>query len=168
MSWLALTIALGLTYVLQTAVVWTLGWSTVDLFLTLTLIVAFLAPRFEARLAALAIGLVQDLGSQGALGPHAFALGLTALLLTRAADIVNFDALAPRCVAAFFSAWAGQLVLWAYHIAWVGAEASLARAAFNSLAAAAIAAALSGCPLSIPPLWRFRRRVQTAHRRARY
>lgn len=120
MPWGALAVLLLVAYLLQTAVVPFLGIESLDLFLTLCLFFGLTAVVHEARLAGWLIGFVQDLGSVGPLGVHAFALGLAALALTAARTVVNFQVWWVRAVAAVLAGLIAQLFIVLHQIWWQG------------------------------------------------
>lgn len=149
MPWGALTGAVLVVYLLQTAVLGPLGWPWVDLFLTLALVAGFLGPLQDARIAACLIGLVQDLSSIDALGIHAFTLGLVGLTTTAARGMLNLRPLPSRLVVAFICAWPAPLLQRLHLRFWSGAESlGFSEIVFGSgleaLVAAALAAVLAG------------------------
>lgn len=151
MSWSGFWIALLVTFVVQTAVVWTLDWRAFDAFLILTLLVGTFAPTHDARLAAWTAGLLQDLGSADVLGVHAFTLGLTALLLTLLREFVNLNLWWARLIAAFVAAWPGQVAYLTYLDYWSTSPTYtlgyvLRESAWTACVAAVVVAGLSALP----------------------
>lgn len=111
MPWGRFTFALIVVYVLQTAVVGLFHVKSLDLFLLLALAAGLSTPVHDARLGAWIIGLVQDLGSPlEPLGIHAFALGLTGLIVTGLRELVNLNLAWVRVLVAFPAAFAGALL----------------------------------------------------------
>jgi rod shape-determining protein MreD len=111
MPWSVFAAALLAAFVLQTTVIRLLGVSSLDLLCVLALLCGLLAPTADARIAGWIIGLVQDLGSAQGLGPHAFALGLTAWLLTRLRAWLSVRPVGVRLLACLLAAWPGQFLL---------------------------------------------------------
>ncbi|MGD8453041.1 MAG: hypothetical protein PVJ57_14580 [Phycisphaerae bacterium] len=113
MTWLGLLAALLVSLVLQTGLHW-LGLASpygVDLLLALALIYGLAAPLAEARLAGWIIGFGVDLMTEGPLGAHAFALGLTAYFLTVLRERVNGTLWWIRLAICFLAALPGQVLL---------------------------------------------------------
>jgi cell shape-determining protein MreD len=151
MAWGSFAIALVVAYLLQTGVAGPLDVPSFDAFLLLALLCGLLAPTHEARIGAWITGLAQDLGSADALGVHAFALGLTALLLTWLRDVGNVSVWWVRILAAFLAAWPGRLIYLLHVHYWAGhGSASLwslvGEATLTALVAAVLAALLCGLP----------------------
>lgn len=158
MPWGVLAGAVLLVYLLQTAVVGLLGWSWLDLFLMLTLLVALLAPLHDARIAGWLIGFAQDLGSTDAVGIHAFTLGLACLLLTSIRGILNLRVWWSRLLVVFLCAWPAPF-LYALHLRfWAGADTVGASDIILGSAAHALLAAAIATVLTAWPTLRFRRR----------
>lgn len=155
MPWGVFAGAVLLVYLAQTAVIGVLGWSWIDLFLSMTLMVGLLSPMHEARIASWLIGLAQDFGSTDTFGIHAFTLGLVGLLLTAVRGTLNLRPWPGRLVFAFLCGWAGPL-LYALHLRfWSGAESIgffdiVVVSAGQALIAAAAATLLTSWPVFRP------------------
>ncbi len=155
MSWALLGIALLVTYVLQTAVVNVLdprllGQPPVDLFLALALVYGLRAPRDDARIAGFLVGLAQDFSGVGPLGIHAFALGLTALLLTSNRDVFRINIWLVRLILAFIMALPAQFVLAAHVRLWLGSAEPAASLLLGGLLTAFAAALLAATATALP------------------
>ena len=155
MSWAGLAAAVVVAVLLQTTVcqMGELPLVDVDLLLTLALVYGLLAPVQHARIAGWIIGFAYDLTTEGPLGIHALALGLTALLLTLMRESVNRSLWRVRLLICFAAAVPGQLLV-PLHLRFVqGANAGAGwqialSAVMLSLTAAVLAALITG----IPPL----------------
>jgi cell shape-determining protein MreD len=139
----------------------------VDLFLALALAYGLTAPVHDARIGAWIIGFVQDLGAADALGIHAFALGLTGLLLTSLRAMVNLDLWWVRLLVAIPAAWAGAALYLLHLHLWSNAPFAswwtlLASSAWTAFVAALAAAIVTAYPQMITGR---RRRVHLLTRR---
>lgn len=118
MPWLWFSAALLVVSILQSTVM-VHAWSTIDLYIILTIVWALSAPTYDARVAGWIIGLVQDLGTVSPLGLHAFALGLTALAVTILRENIFRQTLYTRSVVGAVGALPGVLLvpihLWFVH-----------------------------------------------------
>ncbi len=91
MPWGMFGIGLFVVFLLQATIVRGLGAPYLDLYLAYALFLGLVLPAVDARLAALLVGLAQDLGGADPLGLHAFMLGLAAVILTRLRPLVNLS-----------------------------------------------------------------------------
>jgi len=151
MAWGLFALTLLVVYVLQTAVVGLFDLPWVDLFLVLALAYGLTVPLHDARIGAWIIGFVQDLGAADALGIHAFALGLTGLLVTALRAMVNLNLWWVRLLVAFLAAWAGVMLYRLHLHFWANAPfeswwALLASSAWTAFVAALAAAIITAYP----------------------
>lgn len=151
MPWVKFSLALLATFLLQTTLVRVMRIEYVDLLLVMALLCGLLAPLRDARIAAWIVGFTQDLGSLGALGIHALALGFTGLILTTLRELVNLKVWWVRLLICLAAALPGQFV-YTLHFglqaetggaAWT---AALASSLWISLIASISAAAITGIP----------------------
>ncbi len=157
MPWWLFGTGLLLTYVLQTAAVGALDLRAVDLFLAFALVLAFVAPSADARIAGTLIGFAQDLGSgqhDAPLGLFAFALGLAALLVTLLREWVNVRLWWARAVAAFLAGLLSQMIAMIYLRYFGIAAGGWWRDLGHCLATAALAAILATLLVQLPELLR--------------
>jgi rod shape-determining protein MreD len=155
MSWIGFLALLVVSLLLQTTLGRLFGLSLVhvDLMLVLALVYALIAPVNAARLACLFCGLAIDLMTEGPFGIHAFAFGLTGLVLTKLRDTVNRQLWWVRLLIGFVAALAGQLLI-LLHLRFVQAghlgswRGELTLAVLLSAEAALFAALLT----QLPPL----------------
>ncbi|MFO0839941.1 MAG: hypothetical protein U1D55_15625 [Phycisphaerae bacterium] len=166
MPWSVVALLLVVTFVLQTAVVSLMGLHYADLFLSLALLCGLVMPIYDGRIAAWAIGLVQGLGSQDALGIHALLLGLAAILLTNLRAAVNLSLWWARWLIAFVAAWPVQILYLAYQrfaegqtVGWIEIVFG---SAFSALIAGLFAALVTALPILVTT-----RRVSEGRRSAR-
>lgn len=167
MSWGLFALTLLVVYVLQTAVVGLFGLPWVDLFLVLALAYGLTVPLHDARIGAWIIGFVQDLGAADALGIHAFALGLTGLLVTALRAMVNVNLWWVRLLVAFPAAWAGAALYRLHLHFWANAPFEswwvlLASSAWTAFVAALAAVIVTAYPRIVTGR---RRRVHLLARR---
>jgi rod shape-determining protein MreD len=160
-NWLAFVAVLLVTLLLQTTVcpLGDLPLIDVDLLLALTLIYGFAAPSADARLAGWIIGCAYDLMTEGPLGLHAFALGLTGLFLTQIRDTFNHHLWWVRLLVGFAAALPGELLI-PLHIrfiqggqitgAWTVVGSAVALAAPAALIAALVTRWLPMAPRRLP------------------
>jgi hypothetical protein len=162
MPWLSFAVTLLATFVVQISVVHALGLRSLDLFLTLTLLIGLLAPVHEARIAGWLVGLVQCLQSDVRFGVEPFSLGLTAFLLTGLRGLLNTEVWWARPLVVFLAALPGQL--FTVTIDWIkpfhndpNAQLSVFTALGAALWVSTLAALLSTVLSALPGLWRRRR-----------
>lgn len=159
MAWFPYVLVLLVAYVLQTSLVRILDLPLVDLCLTLALVVSFVAPMVDARLAAWLAGLVEGLGSSGALGAYALAFGLAGLILTALRGVININAWFGRVVAAVLAAWPAQLLIDLHVRFWVGpGDRTIWEDIWHAFWVAVVAALLSATITGLPALVAARRR----------
>ncbi|MFH1747563.1 MAG: rod shape-determining protein MreD [Planctomycetota bacterium] len=159
MNWMGLLAALVVTVLLQTTVcrLEDIPLIDVDLMLVLALLYGLLAPVNDARIAAWLIGLTCDLTTDGPVGVHALALGLTGLFITQMREVVNQRIWWARALIAFLAALPGQLLI-PLHLRYMqnaGANvgslwAIIISAILISLTAALLLALLTRMPLLSP------------------
>jgi rod shape-determining protein MreD len=145
---------------------------TLDLFLTLALLCALVAPVHDARLAAWIVGFAEDLSPRGgALGVYALALGLLALIVTALRRSVNQGRWWTRLTVAFLAAFPAQALVWLHYalqdrltrglamdLAWAGGwGTALLRAALTAFVAALLAAIITQLPWLLDRTRRHRR-----------
>jgi len=165
MAWGGFAIALLLVYLVQVALAALLRLPALDLFLVLALLCGLLCPTYDARLAAWVTGLAQDVGSADALGVHAFALGLTGLLLTHLREYGNVGVWWIAGLMALAAAWPGQ-VIYLLHLHYLSGPGLvsfwqlLLAATLTSALGAAIATLINALPWAA----HHRRRRQRAFR----
>lgn len=158
MPWGPFAIALLVVYLIQTGVAALFGFVYFDAFLVLALLCGLLAPSADARLGAWLVGLAQDLDSADALGIHAFALGLTALLLTWLREVLNLGLWWVRLLALVLAGWAGQVIYLTYGQYWIGrGESSFGGLLVSAALTAALAAGLVMLICALPGRRRSRR-----------
>ena len=158
MPWGLFTLALLVTYVLQTAALARFAPEWLDLLLVLALICGLTAPAIEARLAGWLVGFAQDVGSSGPLGLHALALGLAVFALTQFREMINRELWWVRWLAGFIVAWPAQLIIALHERYWQGVSTSLAALLGQSLATALAASFLAALLLALRALLGRRRR----------
>ncbi|MCA9242327.1 MAG: rod shape-determining protein MreD [Phycisphaerales bacterium] len=146
MRWGLFAALLVMAYFGQTMLIGRLGWNAIDLFLILACAVSFGANRHDARIAAWLTGFVQDLGSTGPLGVHAFALGAASVFVTVARGWADGRVWWIRAIIAFIAALIAEAVLW---VADPAAGDVLIRRALSTATVTAIALTLLG----VAPLW---------------
>jgi rod shape-determining protein MreD len=157
MNWLGFAAAALVTLLLQTAVAWSglLPAIPIDLLLALALLYGLSAPVHDARLAALAAGLLADLFTLGPVGLRAFAFGLAGLLVTQLRARANRELWWVRLGLGAVAALPGQILILLHFLLLQGAGALtlrdvLGQAVLTSLVAAALAAAVTHFPLLGP------------------
>ncbi len=123
-----------------------LGWNALDLFLILACAISYSAPRHDARIAAWLAGFVQDLGSTGPLGVHAFALGAASVFITVVRGWADGRVWWVRAMVTFVAALLAQGVLWVSDAA---AGDVLIRRALSTATVTAIAMVIVGAA----PMW---------------
>ncbi len=155
MNWIGFVALLVVGLLMQTTVNRLLGLTHihVDLLLVLALVYALLASTPAARLAALFCGLAVDLMTEGSFGIHAFAFGLTGLLLTKLRESANRQLWLVRFLISFVAALAGQLLI-LLHLRFIqsGYVASWRGEVMLSVLLSAEAAALAALITQLPPL----------------
>ena len=166
MPWGLFIVGLIVVFLMQVGLVGALNLPFLDLFAVYALVLGLLLPTWDARLAAWVIGLVQDLGSDDALGLHAFSLGFAVVLLTRLRELVNLDPSWMRLLVAALAALPAMLIVLLYGRLWMGALApSWGKGFLLSVMIAGVAGALATA-LTYSP--RLRRRFAMQRRRHRY
>lgn len=165
MSWAIYAVALLVVYLLHGAVVHVVELPALDLFLVLALTVALITPLSDGRLGAFFAGLAQDFGaSAGPLGPHAFCLGLTGLLITALRDWANLGRWWVRIGVCFVAAWPGQFLYLLHRDLWTSAaHQSWWTLLSRSFSTAAVAAVIVALLTALPQLNTARRRARRAH-----
>ncbi len=158
------TIALLVTYLLQTAVVPLVGLPDLDLLLVLALVCGLAAPVQEARLAGWITGFVQDVGSASPVGLHALALGLAVLGLTYLREWVNRHVWWARWLIGFVVAWPAQFLVQLHLRFLQGADRPWSRMVLEALVTALIAALLAALLVALPSMFGRRRRHPAAWR----
>jgi len=152
MSWAIYALALLVTFLLQGGVVNVvgpelLGHPPIALYLALALLLGLVMSRDEARLAALGVGLLQDLTSAGPVGIHTFTCGLAAMVVSGWRDGALFPWPA-RFVVGLTGGLLAAVVRALFERYWSGAAASLSGlllgAVVTAVVAAAVAATLCG------------------------
>jgi rod shape-determining protein MreD len=170
MNWMVLAASLIVTLVVQTTIGRLLNFSAIslDLLLVLVMIYALVAPAYDARLAGWIIGFAVDVTTEGALGVHAFAFGLTALFITQLREGVNRQLLWGRLLVTCLGALPGQFLVY-LHLRFIqpGAEnytwgGMLGGALLFALTAAVVATLIT--PLVAPTVPRRRSTVRPARR----
>lgn len=164
MPWGFFTLALLLTFLVQTAVLPFFGGHYIDLLLMLALVCGLAAPTQEARLAGWITGFAQDVGTAGdsPVGLHAFALGLAVLAITHLRELVNQRLWWVRWLIGLIVAWPAQLLIQIHLRFLQGAHLSWSRMLWDSLLTALIAALLAGLVLELPAAFGRRRRRRRA------
>jgi rod shape-determining protein MreD len=157
MSWLSLLAALVVAVLLQTTVgrMFDLPVVDVDLLLILALLYGLAGPVRDARIATWIIGLARDLTTDGPVGLHAFAFGLTGLLVTKLREVMNRQVWWARVLIGFLAALPGQLLVKLHLVyiqrgAWGDWWDTLTFIALPSATAAVIAAVLTALPPLAP------------------
>lgn len=157
MSWVGLVAALVVTVLLQTTVcrLGDLPLIDLDLMLVLALLYGLMARVHDARIAAWIIGFVCDLTTEGTLGVHALAFGLTGLFLTQMREVANQRLWWGRALVAFLAAVPGQLLV-PLHLRFVqggGTNVGSMWQIFGSaVLISAVAAFLAALVTLLPPL----------------
>ena len=163
MSWAGLAAAVVVAVLLQTTVcqMGDLPLIDVDLLLTLALVYGLVASADQARIAGWIIGFAYDLTSEGPLGIHAFALGLTALLLTLMRTGVNRNLWRVRLLVCCAAALPGQLLV-PLHLRFVqgGNMGSLWQIGLSAVMVSVTAAVLAALITGFPPLSQRQRPVR--------
>lgn len=160
MPWSIFTASLIVVFLLQTTLVGRFETlASLDLFLVLALVFGLSVPAEDARLGAWLIGFAQDLGSDGALGVHAFSLGIVAIVLTNLRELVQLESWWTRGLVGTLAAVPGMLIYLLHLYLWEGHAAAsfvgvVGAAAWMSLLAAVGASLVTG----LPWLVRLRRR----------
>ena len=155
MRWAGLVAVLVVTLIAQTTVARAADLPVLetDLLLVLALLYGLLAATVEARLAAWIIGFAADVMTEGAIGLHALAFGLTGLLLTWLRHIVNRQVWWGRLLMCFAAALPGQLLIVAHLHFLQGAQLGSWWDMVSSALRVALSAALFATLLTlIPPL----------------
>ncbi|MBK8914607.1 MAG: hypothetical protein IPM64_08435 [Phycisphaerales bacterium] len=167
MPWRAFFSVLLIVFVLQTAAARQLGIESLDLLLAYALFCALALPTGEARVAAMIVGLAQDLGSGGfagsaaPIGASAFCFGVSGLLVTWLRERLNTQIGWVRLLVAFLAAVPGQLLLAGYTHWWLSAWRMPAGQTFLHVTTVSMLAALLAVGLTNLPLflkWDRRRR----------
>jgi rod shape-determining protein MreD len=164
MSWSLFLIALLVVSVVQSSVLAVMQASVFDvplinLYLGLTLVVGLVARRDDARLAGLTTGLLADLAGVGAFGIQAFALGLTAWLLTMWRDALRTHLWFARVILCFLAALPGELFLSLHTHFWqlpVDTPVSFWERLLSGVIVSAVAAVLAATVTEFPQFRRFR------------
>lgn len=166
MPWGWFSIALLVTYVLQTAAVPYVGVTALDLLLVLALLCGLVAPAQEARLAAWITGFVQDIGTApgSPLGLHALAFGLAVLGLTYLREWVNRHVWWVRWLIAFLVAWPTQFLVHLHTRFLQGADLPWSRMVLEALVTALLAALLAALLVALPTALGRRRRHSASWR----
>lgn len=161
MSWFGFAVALLVTLLAQTTLHWA-DWVPpfgLDLMLALCLAVALVAPVHEARLAGWIVGLAVDLmTADGPLGPHAFAFGLTAWLITHLRETLNRYVWWGRLLIAAGAALPGQALLLVHLHAIQGGHIRSLGSAVGALILLSATAALLAAIVTALPRFTVRRR----------
>ena len=162
MPWGRFALGLLIVFLLQTTLVRFVSVPAIDLFLTYALLIAFVAPLVDARIAGLIVGLTQDLGSDEGLGTHAFALGVAAVILTKLRGLGQSGPLWVRWLLGVLAGAAALLLVSLHAAFWRGATiASWWQELQLILLTAGIAAAVAAY---LAPATTFRGRFATARR----
>jgi rod shape-determining protein MreD len=111
MWWGSFLVTLLVTHLLQTTIIGFLQVGWIDLYLALAILCGLTMPAHDARLAALLVGLLQDLGTIGPIGVHGFGLGLVGLLATLLRPGFNLLAWYSRALIGLMAAVPGLLVV---------------------------------------------------------
>lgn len=155
MAWGWFTLALVLTFLLQTTVAPFCLPDWLDLMVVLALVVGLTAPAGDARLAGWLVGFSQDLDSGGPLGLHALLLGLAVLGLTHLRELINLHLWWGRWLIALLVTLPLQLLL-QLHLRLPGGD--WVRIGVEALSSAAVAALLAALLVGVPGLLGRRRR----------
>lgn len=160
MRWGWFAVALLLTYVLQTA----LAPQSLDLLLSLALVVGLVAPVPEAWLAGWLTGFMADLGDHaqdqvGRLGLHAFTFGLLVLALTWLREYMNRGLWWVRWLAAFLVALPAEYLLKLHQRVLQGAHIPPTRFLLEPLLLAALASLVAAIVVAVPTVVARRRRM---------
>jgi rod shape-determining protein MreD len=162
MPWGLFSVALLIVYLLQSAMLGHFAPAWLDLFLAFALLCGLAGPLWEARLAGWIVGLAQDVGTDGPLGIHALALGLTVLLLTRMREAVNRELWWVRWLVGFLVAVPAQLLVQVHDRYFQGAAVSWPHMLGHALLTALVAALLAALAVRLPVLLRRRRSYSAA------
>lgn len=156
MSWSLFGILALVVYIVQAGVINNLdvtlfGVPPFDLFLVLALVYGLMAPRDDARLAAVLIGFAADLTGVGPIGVQAVALGLAAVALTAWRDALRTHLWVARVLLAFGAGVIAELITGVYARFWQSQPPSwlgiVGGAVLVALVAALIAAAVVRRPV---------------------
>jgi rod shape-determining protein MreD len=158
MFWWRFALAVLAVFVVQTTALPQFASPAVDLMLMLALWYAWTAPLPDARLTACLTGLVQDVGTQGPLGLHAVACGLTAWLLTRWREHVNRDVWWVRWIVGSAAVLPTRLLVAVQQRYWQGLTGSWPRLLLDVFLTSVIAGLLAALAVGVPTLLRRRRR----------
>ncbi|MBI5864335.1 MAG: hypothetical protein HZB38_07495 [Planctomycetes bacterium] len=165
MNWGTFAAALVVTLVAQKSLVWTFGWSAVDLLLVLALLCGLNAPAADARIAGWLCGFAQDLAGQPeAIGVQSLSLGLTVMLLVWMREAAPARVWWLRPLPCLVAAWIGQIVYLLLLKFGLGVGFLTAwNVLSNSFLIAAIATLLALVGMTVPAAMR-RNRRRTAYR----
>ncbi len=164
MRWARFAVALLVTLVIQTTVLRFVAGPWLDLLLVLALVCALAAPRDDARLAALLVGLAQDMQTEGPLGVFALGLGLSGLVVTGLREQVNRHLWWVRWLIACVAAVPGQLLIALHKRFWQGDNTSWGQLLLNCLITSVVAALLAAVVVGFPAAYRRRRHRYSAMR----
>lgn len=162
MRWGWFALALLVTFVVQTAVLPFAHLEFLDLLLVLALVFGLAAPVADARLAGWVVGAAQDLGTDGPMGLHAFALGLAVLALTYLREWVNQYLWWARWLAMFVVAYPAEVLIHLHQRFLQGARLTWLGLVLDPLFTAAVAALVALVVLALPGLFGRRARRRSA------
>jgi rod shape-determining protein MreD len=160
MPWGYFSLALLVTYLVQTAALgqFTPGW--IDLLWVMALVCGMAGPVPDVLLAGWIVGLAEDVrvASPSPMGLHALAFGLAVLALTRLRDMVNREVWWVRWLIGILVVWPAQALVDVHARLFQGAGMSWGRILLDSLLTAFAAGLLAGLVLALPTALGRRRR----------
>ncbi len=166
MSWPLFSLALVVIFVGQTTflpLIEAPAW--IDPLLALAIICGLAAPAADARLAGWLVGFAIDIGTQGPIGLHAFALGLAMIALTNLRESMNLQVWWVRWTLGAMAALPAQLIV-RLHQVWLQEHAlTMFQVLSQSLASAIGAGLIATLIIALPDLFGRQRRKRSAFAR---